>query len=463
MSRVVLTAALSLCGSAALPSTRVRCLESPHLGSGPSADFVRTCSLRDAYWTRRTGFVALGASSSVCPVRLRHATLRYDIPTVSALPAGDVGTVEAPTFVDQKYHGCFSHRFLEEYFALYWVAAERQQTWDIDARQVQVYLDGPVTKRNEAKMFKTQVNRDTGRVHVKGSPDHYFAALSADQRVLHADVAILQQHTVWRFTELTLGGFTGRTPWNGMTLGYTRSEHRNEPDGVGGAQQLRTFTQEDKEYSVAEKSAAAMQYMRYLSTAFGAAPHDPAAPPRTSMHIVFLNREPAKQLKDKPRRVTNAKEIISALVAAFAGRDQVTVDPVEHLPNTSPKEIISLMHNSSIVISPHGSQVSNVGFSRHGDAALLELFPRCHLGRQTCYAGMAKFWNIHYGKLVSNAPVFHCDTSFAISPERVVRAVAGLIAKLKIPLGARSHTLDVARRRLDVPPRNASHWRPVTC
>ena len=78
-------------------------------------------------------------------------------------------------------------------------------------------------------MFKTQVNRDTGRVHVKGSPDHYFAALSADQRVLHADVAILQQHTVWRFTELTLGGFTGRTPWNGMTLGYTRSEHKNEP------------------------------------------------------------------------------------------------------------------------------------------------------------------------------------------------------------------------------------------
>ena len=41
------------------------------------------------------------------------------------------------------------------------------------------------------------------------------------------------------------------------------------------------------------------------------------------MHIVFLNREPAKQLKDKPRRVTNAKEIISALVAAFAGRDQI--------------------------------------------------------------------------------------------------------------------------------------------
>ena len=129
------------------------------------------------------------------PTLKKHATLRYDIPTVSALPAGDVGTVEAPTFVDQKYHGCFSHRFLEEYFALYWVAAERQQTWDIDARQVQVYLDGPVTKRNEAKMFKTQVNRDTGRVHVKGSPDHYFAALSADQRVLHADVAILQQHT----------------------------------------------------------------------------------------------------------------------------------------------------------------------------------------------------------------------------------------------------------------------------
>ena len=475
---------------ARLPATRVSCVQSAACGEDCAAPLTcsekhdcqsmimtRTCTYRHLYFDsegeRQVGkrkergrwlFYApdgseepvQGAATPRPCLTLLRGYYHFSPEVVRALPPagggagrdGGVQHVRRLTHVDQKFHGCFGHRFLEENFAMYWALAEAQRTWRVDARNVTLFFDGHLMHKFAGKMW-AMVGKADGVP--KDSFRHIFAALAnASDHALHREHRRVREHRLTHFETVVVGGSGGRSPYNAGTYLKSIPLHVRQLAGSGRAPQPY-----DAEYALDEKAGAHSHYMSHLMRFFGfrGGRLGREKRPLAQRLVVVLNREK----ESNGRVIKNHQALLKALVAKFGAK---RVHPRVESPNTlDMPAMIALLRNTRILVSPHGSQNSNAGFLPPG-AALLEVQASgCQENRG--YRVMSQLWGLHY-VAVSTPGSKTCNFKSMISAD--VPGIVAAAAKLDVKITDHEQNRTAwVRETMALPPRQAGdRWEPVT-
>ena len=477
---------------ARLPATTVSCVQSPACGAACAAPLAcsekhdcqsmimtRTCTYRDLYfdsegehqvgkrkergrwlaYAPEGGAEGGGGGERAAPLRPCLTLLRgyyhFSPEVVRALPpaAPHAQHVRQLTHVDQKFHGCFGHRFLEENFAMYWELAEAQRTWRVDARNVTLFFDGHLMHKFAGKMWQ-MVGKADGVP--KDSFRHIFGALAnASDHALHREHRRIRAHRLTHFETVVVGGSGGRSPYNAHT--YLKSIPLRVRQVAASGRAPQPY---DGEYALDEKAGAHSHYMshlmRFLGFPGGRLGGEAAAPrerPLARRLVVVLNREK----ESNGRVIKNAPALLAALVARFGAQ---RVHPRVESPATlDMPAMIALLRDARILVSPHGSQNSNAGFLSPG-AALLEVQAAgCQENRG--YRVMSQLWGLHYAAVFTKGGE-KCNFKTPISAD--IPGIVAVAQKLdgKITEHEQNRTAWV-RQTMALPPRQAGdRWEPVT-
>ena len=435
----------------------------PSVGGGAGSDRADRARRRLAKHDLQRRF----GHQQLRPEQLRPAVVRATplrpAPKPATTPAGGVQHVQHVrhlTFIDQKFHGCFGHRFLEENFAMYWALAEAQRTWRVDARNVTLFFDGHLMHRFSKQMWASVgkldgVPRDSFR--------HIFPALARGEanHSLHREHPLMRAAPLTHFETVIVGGSGGRSPYNAKTFAYSIALHKKKGE-ASRAPSAREEMPYDNEYAVDEKAGAHSHYMSHLMRHFGfdggrlgGRAASPPERPLAQRVVVVLNRE----AESNGRVLANAPALLDALVDAFGA---ARVHPRVESPATlDMPRMIALLRETRILISPHGSQNSNAGFMAPG-AALLEV-QAIGCQENLGYRSMSELWGLHYATVLTPSANKKCGFS-AATFKADVASIVKVAARLDAKITAREQNMtDWVRKTMALPPRQAGdRWEPVT-
>lgn len=384
----------------------VRCFQSKHCGkdcieplnwktecvrSASKCDsrlMTRTCVYENLYFQRKdkrwiffskpatdssgSGYTE---SASLCTSMLRDyfpwapTIVRTRKPPVVAASA----TVNRTIHVEQKYHSSFGHSLSEQLFGLYWQAAEVQGTWDINPAAFQLYYDGHLMETN---LMWTENEEATGRP--KNWLRDILPLLFDGGYALHKTHRDMTRYPVTLARRLVVGGYGGRSPYNAATY---------QPF-VGLFQ--RPTQKYDDEYSHEEKAVAFMHYSEYLLQRALVSKGTSRFSTRRieRMYVVMLARP-----RSERRYMMNYQQLFRALKKRFGERLYPRVVNTGSLPL---RDLMLLLQNTSLLISPHGSHNSNIGWMPVG-SALMEIHPTgCPFVKG--YDTIADLLSMHYGE-----------------------------------------------------------------
>jgi hypothetical protein len=284
--------------------------------------------------------------------------------------------------VSHTPHGCFGHAIIDELFPTFWIDAEVNGRWDFPAEASIPFLLR-LTKEEQNSLINKYTRVPLtgldarGRNTAPGTADAGYVTSTfmrywqpAVSHRVHLPTLSPPARLV-RFARVVVGGRGGRSPWFGPAR-YALER----PKGV----------REDA-YTDDERSSALLHFFRRLtargswspfiddgddksgSNATGADYIGSASeelPPLRERAILVLDRD------QKKRSIENVAELVSALRAAFeplgvaVHRRTPTTIPDEHSPRgftAGPRAMARLLaHNTSALISTHGSQLVNAGF-----------------------------------------------------------------------------------------------------
>jgi len=151
--------------------------------------------------------------------------------------------------------------------------------------------------------------------------------------------------------------------------------------------------------------------------------------------VVILNREPRYA-----RAIGAVAAVARALRLALPSDTTVVVTTPSKLPGDAPRNLIRLLRNASLIISPHGAQLAHVLFAPPG-AAVLEIQPRrCRFDLANdnpnnnepnpMYAYISRYAGLHYGILrARNGGVCQCKKecpSLDVDVRHLVHAATAL-------------------------------------
>ena len=315
---------------------------------------VRTCHFTNLYYDGETSkFLFYGSALPRECQAVLPGMSKWPVETVDSLPERERQVFQDDVLVCPQLHGAFAHGFLELLFTAYWIMAEIQSSWD--PKPWTLFYDGYLGQLHSAA-FQQKYDRCKGTA--KAGWLRVWATRIVHPRRLYRGLPALSQGLT-RFPSLVVSGQGGRSPWHGASYST-----------------MRSFLVSDLEFSRAEKTAAFLRYFDKVEASV--MPRQRYGPTKLDrlnqttiarfFNVIILNRE---------AKYARALEKVSAIAGAIERvipSARVTATTPSKLKGEYPVNIIRLLRNASLIVSPHGAQLAHVAFAPAG-AAVLEIQP----------------------------------------------------------------------------------------
>lgn len=332
--------------------------------------------------------------SAECDIRFlcppTTATCVSGVPSRPPYPA-NLFDVARPTYMMVYYHYCFAHAYLD--FTLPLLSILDEVAPDaLQKREIRLFVlrDNLFLPLDDSEDQRTQVRRDMDN-YLKRKIDFPSGVYKGEMRHLHACISkypILFEegapYRYYRFKTLILGG----------NLDNQRCIHNHAskyPDRFEG-----------------EPEASAEQIRGWMEVArrsFGASLGLPDSPPRAQNPFTIV-------IGRKENR-TFLPPTMTRLELALSEKEGIEFGGVVYLEDLSLREQIRLFQRADIIISPHGSALSHLVWSKPG-TRVLEVF-LTNERRVGIFPYMCQFLGLQSETYIVNPHACHSsDDSFLV-------------------------------------------------